>query len=135
MSRTALIAAAALLASPAHADTPDSQMRGYVEQARATTRSYQGPSAAAGRRLYHLQSRDWSCATCHTGRPAATGRHAVTGKAIAPLAPAANAERFRDAARVEKWFKRNCNDTLGRPCTSAEKADVIAFLLTSTAGA
>jgi signal transduction histidine kinase len=42
------------------------------------------------------------------------GRHAITGKAISPLSPVANPERFRDAAKVEKWFKRNCSDTLGR---------------------
>lgn len=135
MSSKTLVAAAALLAIPAHADTPESLMRGYADQARATAPSYSGPSGAAGQRLFHLQSRDWSCATCHTDRPAASGRHAVTGKSIAPLAPAANAERFRDAAKVEKWFKRNCNDTLGRPCTPAEKADVIAFLLAAKTGA
>ena len=52
-----------------------------------------------------------------------------TGKAIAPLAPAANAERFADAGKVEKWFRRNCNDVLGRACTPSEKADVLAYLL------
>jgi hypothetical protein len=52
-----------------------------------------------------------------------------TGKAIAPLAPAANAERFTDAGKAEKWFRRNCNDVLGRACTASEKADVLAYLL------
>ena len=53
----------------------------------------------------------------------------VIAKAIAPLAPSANAERFADAAKVEKWFRRNCNDVLGRTCTPSEKADVMAYLL------
>jgi hypothetical protein len=57
------------------------------------------------------------------------GRHVVTSKAIQPLAPSANPNRFQDRARVEKWFKRNCNDTVGRECTSAEKADVLAYLI------
>ena len=96
--------------------------------------SYAGPSPAAGRRLFHQQPRDWSCATCHTNQPVATGRHAITGKTIAPLSPVANPERFRDAAKVEKWFKRNCTDTLGRLCTSAEKADLISFLLSAQGG-
>jgi hypothetical protein len=30
---------------------------------------------------------------------------------------------------VEKWFRRNCNDVLGRTCTPSEKADVMAYLL------
>ncbi|MBK7902770.1 MAG: DUF1924 domain-containing protein [Proteobacteria bacterium] len=135
MFRKALIAATALVAVPALADTPELLLRGYAEQARTTSASYAGPSPAAGRRLFHQQPRDWSCATCHTDQPTATGRHAITGKAIGPLAPSANPERFRNPAKVEKWFKRNCSDTLGRPCTSAEKADLIAFLLDPKNGA
>ena len=46
------------------------------------------------------------------------------------LAPAANAERFVDAAKVEKWFRRNCNDVMARECTPAEKADVLSWLMT-----
>jgi hypothetical protein len=134
MFRKALVAATVLLAVPASADTPESLMRGYAEQARTTSASYAGPSPAAGRRLFHQQPRDWSCATCHTNQPVATGRHAITGKTIAPLSPVANPERFRDAAKVEKWFKRNCTDTLGRLCTSAEKADLISFLLSAQGG-
>jgi len=134
MFRKALVAATVLLAAPASADTPESLMRGYAEQARTTSASYAGPSPAAGRRLFHQQPRDWSCATCHTDQPAATGRHAITGKTMAPLSPVANPERFRDAAKVEKWFKRNCTDTLGRLCTSAEKADLISFLLSAQGG-
>jgi len=134
MFRKALVAATVLLAAPASAETPESLMRGYAEQARTTSASYAGPSPAAGRRLFHQQPRDWSCATCHTDQPAATGRHAITGKTIAPLSPVANPERFRDAAKAEKWFKRNCTDTLGRLCTSAEKADLISFLLSAQGG-
>ena len=108
MFRKALIAATVLLAAPALADTPESLMRGYAGQARTTSASYAGPSPAAGRRLFHQQPRDWSCATCHTDQPTTKGRHAITGKVIGPLSPGANPERFRDAAKVEKWFKRNC---------------------------
>ena len=48
---------------------------------------------------------------------------------IAPLAPAFNPERFTETAKVDKWFRRNCNDVLKRECTAAEKADVVAWLL------
>jgi len=46
------------------------------------------------------------------------------------LAPAFNPERFVDAAKAEKWFRRNCNDVMARECSAAEKADVIAWLRT-----
>lgn len=68
-------------------------------------------------------------ATCHGSDPTGAGKHAKTGKSIAALAPTANPERFSDAAKVEKWFRRNCKDVLSRECTALEKGDVMAFLL------
>lgn len=124
------LAAVLLAAPPARAGTPQQLLDTYSAQARTQVAGYPGPSVATGNRFFHTRHSDWSCASCHTTNPAAAGKHVVTGKLIAPLAPAANAERFRDPARVEKWFKRNCNDTLGRACTSAEKADVLAYLMT-----
>ena len=71
----------------------------------------------------------WSCASCH-GSPAVNeGKHASTGKSIKPLAPSANPEAFTDTSRIEKWFRRNCKDVLGRECTAPEKADILAYLL------
>jgi hypothetical protein len=71
---------------------------------------------------------EWSCSSCHGTPPTSTGKHASTGKAIDPLAPAFNPKAFTDAARVEKWFRRNCKDVLSRECSAAEKADVLAYL-------
>ena len=90
------------------------------------------PDPARGQAFFNQRppGRDWSCATCHGAVPLTPGRHAATGKDIAPLAPAANPERFTDARKTEKWFRRNCNDVLGRECSSAEKADVVAWLQT-----
>jgi hypothetical protein len=70
-----------------------------------------------------------ACSTCHTDSPLGVGRHAVTGKSIKPLAPAANAERLSDSAKVEKWFTRNCKEVVGRDCTPGEKADFMVFLM------
>jgi cytochrome c len=70
----------------------------------------------------------WSCASCHGTPPTATGKHAATGKTIPPLAPAFNAKAFTDTAKVDKWFRRNCNDVFSRECSAAEKADVLAYL-------
>ncbi|HET7792367.1 MAG TPA: DUF1924 domain-containing protein [Rhizobacter sp.] len=71
---------------------------------------------------------EWSCASCHGTPPTGAGKHASTGKAIDPLAPAFNPKAFTDSARVEKWFRRNCKDVLARECSPAEKADVLAYL-------
>jgi hypothetical protein len=135
MFRKFAIAIGLLAALPARADTPDQLLDHYAALARAETAGYQGPSSATGNRFFHARHSDWSCASCHTADPATPGKHVVTGKPIAPLAPAANAQRFRDPARVEKWFKRNCSDTLHRACTSAEKADVLAYLISVEGGA
>ena len=70
----------------------------------------------------------WSCASCHGEAPTAPGKHASTGKAIAPLAPAANPRAFTDTAQVDKWLRRNCRDVLKRECSAGEKADVLAWL-------
>jgi hypothetical protein len=69
-----------------------------------------------------------SCSGCHTDNPKAIGKTRAH-KAIEPLAPVANRERFSDPAKVEKWFKRNCKDVLARECTAQEKADFVAFLI------
>ena len=72
--------------------------------------------------------KEWSCSSCHTSSPLQAGQHAATGKTIQPLAPAANAQRFTDTAKVEKWLRRNCNDVVGRECNAQEKADILAWL-------
>jgi cytochrome c peroxidase len=123
-----VIALAALLGalSPqAHAGTAAEQLAAYSALAGAPTQ------AARGQQLFTSRhGKEWSCSTCHTSAPSADGKHASTGKVIAPLAPAFNPERFTDMAKTEKWFRRNCNDVMGRECTSSEKADVLAWLLT-----
>lgn len=110
--------AAALAASPAELAL------GYAAQAGAA------PAAARGEQFFTARhGREWSCSTCHGTPPTDTGKHAATGRTIAPLAPAFNADRFSDAAKTEKWFRRNCNDVLGRECTPGEKSDVLAWLM------
>ena len=72
---------------------------------------------------------EWSCASCHGQSPTGSGRHASTGKVLEALAPAFNPKSLTDSARIDKWFRRNCKDVLGRECTAAEKADVLAWLI------
>ncbi len=104
---------------------PRVQLQGYADQAQ------RAPSASAGQRFFLARhGQEWSCASCHGQDPRQAGRHASTGRAIQPLAPSANPDRFTDLAKTEKWFKRNCNDVLARACTTQEKGDVLAYLLT-----
>lgn len=123
--RHLLLAAAALVTTAsAYAETPRDFLTRFEKEAGATA------SAERGARFFAAkQGGEWSCASCHTEKPTQAGRHAKTDKPITPLAPAANAERFTDAAKVDKWFRRNCNDTLNRLCSAQEKADVTAWLL------
>jgi len=114
----------------ASAATPVEIQRSFEPAARAGTPGFSGFSAARGQQFFSsAHGNDWSCTSCHTASPVAPGRHAKTGKEIAALAPAANPQRFTDAAKVEKWFKRNCNDVLGRICSAQEKGDVLAYLM------
>lgn len=121
----ALALASSTLAADVLAANPTQLLSAYSAQAGAA------PSVERGRGLFTAtHGREWSCGSCHGEVPNGTGRHAATGKPIGALAPAANPERFTDEARAEKWFRRNCNDVLGRECSAAEKADVLAWLLT-----
>ena len=91
--------------------------------------SRQVPLVMRGEKFFTSKhGKEWSCASCHGAPPTKEGKHASTDKTISPLAPAFNSKRFTDEAKVNKWFKRNCNDVLGRECSSFEKADVMAYL-------
>lgn len=129
-TRRILVSVATALASAlAIAQTPAQMLQEFERDARQADPAFQGFSASRGEKFFRTpHGGEWSCASCHTDRPAQPGRHARTGKTIAPLAPAANPRRFADPAKAEKWFKRNCNDVLSRPCTPAEKGDVLTWL-------
>lgn len=113
------------LAPAAHAATPVELLSGYTAQAGSPAVPARGQQFFTSR-----HGREWSCSSCHGATPTQAGKHAATGKQIGALAPAFNAERFTDAAKTEKWFRRNCNDVVGRECSAAEKADVLSWLLT-----
>jgi hypothetical protein len=119
-----------LVTASAAAETPADFQRSFETSARQEAAGFAGFSAQRGAAFFKTNhGREWSCASCHTQNPATPGRHAKTDKPITPLAPAANAERFTRADKVEKWFRRNCNDVLGRACTASEKGDVLAYLM------
>ncbi|MEI7842320.1 MAG: DUF1924 domain-containing protein [Gallionellaceae bacterium] len=126
----ALLISSGFMAQVAFAQTPEEILATLKTEAKATA-GFQNFSAARGETFFkEKHGGEWSCTSCHTDNTTASGKHAKTGKVIQPLAPSANAERFTDPAKVEKWFKRNCNDVLSRVCTPQEKGDVLAHLLT-----
>lgn len=118
----------------AHAVTPQEILGTYVSQAKQESASFKEASASHGEKFFraartHSSGKHMSCAICHTENPKGTGAHKKTRKEILPLAPAANKDRFTDPAKVEKRFKRNCQDVLERSCTAQEKSDFLAYLL------
>ena len=122
---TATLLAWATAAAPAQAVAPADLLASYSAQAGAA------PAPARGQQLFTSRhGREWSCSSCHGAVPTGQGTHAATAKPIGALAPAVNSQRFSDAAKTEKWFRRNCNDVLGRECSAGEKADVLAWLMT-----
>jgi hypothetical protein len=109
--------------SAAHATTPQDLLKTYEAQSSKA-------SINRGEQFFNAKhGKEWSCASCHENPPNHETKHVVTGKVIKPLAINANPARFTDDAKVEKWFKRNCNDVLGRECSIQEKADVLAWLM------
>ena len=93
------------------------------------------PSAEAAARGKALHAQQFSggkpdtpsCTSCHGADPRAPGR-SLTGKVIEPMATSVTPARYTNPAKVEKWFKRNCNEVLGRECTPAEKGDWLAYM-------
>src|SRR3990167_11112690 len=117
----AFLAVAGLSEPPAFAETP-SEILASIQKEAAGTPGLQEFSSARGESFFKAKhGNEWSSVSCHTENPAAPGKHAKTGKAIQPLAPSANAERFTNPKKVAKWFKRNSNDVLNRICTPQEK--------------
>jgi Domain of unknown function (DUF1924) len=111
---------------PALARGPQEMLAAYVSE------SGQAADAERGKAFFNARhGQALTCTACHGDNPALPGKHASTGKVIAPLAPGANGERFTDVARSEKWFRRNCKEVVGRECSPSEKADVLAWLMKS----
>jgi hypothetical protein len=118
-----------LLSAHALADSPAGFMASYAQGAGVAVSAL---SPARGEVLYRSEHPGkngamQSCASCHTANPKQAGQTRV-GKRIEPLAPSVNPQRFTDAAKVEKWFRRNCTDVLARECSAQEKGDFIAWL-------
>lgn len=133
-SIAALLAASLALtfAGAGIAGPREDQLAQYASAAKAGNPAFSGFSAERGKTL-HTQSFAGgkadtpACTTCHGKDTRAAGR-TLTGKAIDPVAVSAAPSRYTDPAKVEKWFKRNCNEVLGRECSAQEKGDWLSFM-------
>lgn len=117
----------------AFAATPQELLKQYEVQAKQESTAFAGFSAERGANFFkaertHSDGKKVSCATCHTADPRNQGKTRAN-KVIEPMATIANPQRFTDAAKVEKWFGRNCKDVLERICTAQEKGDYIQYLI------
>ena len=131
--RLALCCLAALFHSlVASAGTLEEQLTTYAAAAKVANPAFAGFSAARGEKLhtthFALGKPDTpACTTCHGADPRSPG-NTLTGKRIEPVALSASPGRYADPAKVEKWFKRNCNEVLGRACSPLEKGDWLTFV-------
>ena len=96
-----LAAAVAIVNLPlaARAATPSALLDGYRQAAGAA------PSPTRGQQFFTQgHGREWSCSSCHGAVPTATGRHASTGK---PIAPDANSTLRVSFAHVQGYAPRD----------------------------
>lgn len=128
-----LACAVILLSGTSQAGVREDQLAQYASAAKAADPGFAGFSAERGKTL-HTQNFAGgkpdtpACTSCHGKDPRGTGR-APSGKTIEAMATSVTPARYTDPAKVEKWFKRNCTEVLGRLCTPQEKGDWLKFML------
>lgn len=130
---TTLLLAALLLPLASSAASRDELLAQYALSARAASPAFSGFSAARGEKLHVTKFAGGkvetpACTSCHADSPRSVGR-TPSGKSIEALAVSLNPARYTDPAKVEKWFKRNCQDVLGRECTPLEKGDWLNYMI------
>jgi cytochrome c553 len=122
-----------LLPFAASAAARDDLLNSYATAAKVASSAYSGCSPARGEKLHNTQFSTGkpetpSCTTCHGANPRLAGR-TPSGKLIDPLAASLSPTRFSDPLKVEKWFRRNCIEVLGRECTPLEKGDWLSAMI------
>lgn len=127
------IALSTTLAAAANAGTREQLIDRYGTEARAADAAFGGFSATRGETLHRGRHSGGkpdtpSCTTCHADNPRNAGE-TRTGKRIEPMAVSITATRYTDPAKVEKWFRRNCTEVLGRECSAREKGDWLTYMM------
>lgn len=124
---------AGIAVATAAAGPRESLLATWAEKAKADDPSFAGFSPARGEAFYRARTAGGqpdtpSCTACHGESPLSPGRSRA-GKEIAPMAASGDPGRYTDPEKVEKWFGRNCQGVLGRPCSPREKGDFVAYML------
>jgi hypothetical protein len=117
-----------LLAGAAQAETPQQILEGLVAQAGSGIRRARGEKLFRGK----FAGGKTADSVVPPAIPTMPKRLASTSRPTRPSIRwprSAQKDRFTDPAKVEKWFKRNCNDVLSRACTPQEKADFTAYMI------
>ena len=124
MILTLALLSKAVMASPAI-------ISDYSSQAKQANSGFTGFSAERGKTLYYRETiqngKPMRCATCHSADPRQPGKTPAF-RTLEAMAPVITPSRFTDAKKVEKWFRRNCDDVFKRECTAQEKGDFVTFL-------
>jgi hypothetical protein len=129
----ACLLAALVLPLASFAAPRDDLLAQYAAAAKATSPAFSGFSAARGEKLHFTKFAGGkpetpACTSCHADNPRSAGR-TPAGKTVEAVAVSVTPSRYTDPAKVEKWFKRNCNDVLGRECTPLEKGDWLTYVI------
>jgi len=111
----------------------DEVLAQYAVAAKAASPAFSGFSATRGEKLHVTKFAGGkpdtpACTSCHADSPRSAGR-TPAGKSIDAVAVSVTPTRYTDAAKVEKWFKRNCNEVLGRECSALEKGDWLSYMI------
>jgi len=125
---TALLISLSVNTAQADSKTVNKLLQDYATQGVIATDEKQGEKLWQKTFRHNNEFAERSCSSCHTKDLTAAGKHIKTSKIIKPMAPSSNMQRFTDSKKVEKWFKRNCKWTIGRECTSQEKANFLVYI-------
>ena len=129
----AILLLPALLPASSVAAPRDELLASLAAAAKAADPAFSGFSAARGEKLHVTRvtggkAETPSCTSCHGDDPRSAGR-TPAGKTIDALALSVTPTRYGDPAKVDKWFKRNCQEVLGRQCTPLEKGDWLSAMI------
>ena len=123
----------ALLPAVGIAAPRDALLATLAAAAKDADPAFSGFSAARGEKLHFTRfsggkAQTPSCTSCHGDDPRGAGR-TPAGKTIDALALSVTPTRYSDPAKVDKWFKRTCQEVLGRQCTPLEMGDWLSFMI------
>jgi len=135
MNRTTIalwLTLSALCSGAALAGPREDQLARYATAAMQANPAFTAFSAMRGQALFQQKFSGGkpdtpACTSCHASSPRSAGRSPV-GKAIEPMALSVTPTRYTDPAKVEKWFKRNCTEVIGRECSAQEKGDWLSYM-------